>query len=118
MLPGMDIGELTRQVEHVSAVYASRFGIERDSNWQILKLQEEVGELTQAHLMRQGQARSKGLSRHDIETAFRAEVADVLSQVLLLAHHHGIDVVAEIERKWLIWRDVSPHPEDVLPHQR
>jgi NTP pyrophosphatase (non-canonical NTP hydrolase) len=114
----MDIGELTRQVEQVSAVYASRFGIERDSNWQILKLQEEVGELTQAHLMRQGQARGKGLSRHDIEAAFRAEVADVLSQVLLLAHHHGIDIVAEVERKWLIWRDASPDPEDVLPHQR
>ena len=27
-----------------------------------MKLHEEVGELTQAHLMRQGQARSKGLT--------------------------------------------------------
>jgi NTP pyrophosphatase (non-canonical NTP hydrolase) len=67
--------------------------------------------------MLQGQARSKGLSRDDIQAAFRAEVADVLSQVLLLAHHHSIDVVAEIERKWLVWRDVSPDPEDVLPHE-
>lgn len=32
---------------------------------------------------------------------FRAEVADVLSQVLLLALHHGIDVVEEVRRKWL-----------------
>ncbi len=113
----MDIGELTTQVEHISQLYASRFGIDRDANWQILKLGEEVGELTQAHLMREGQARANGLSRADIEAVFRAEVADVLSQVLLLAHHHRIDVVAEIERKWLIWRDVSPRPEDVLPHQ-
>jgi NTP pyrophosphatase (non-canonical NTP hydrolase) len=30
-------------------------------------------------------------------------VADVLSQVLLLAHHHGIDVVEEIRRKWFVW---------------
>lgn len=51
---GMDIRELTAQVEHISQIYASRVRITRDDNWQILKLQEEAGELTQAHLMRQG----------------------------------------------------------------
>src|SRR5665647_1231298 len=114
---GMDIREPTAQVEHISQIYASRFRITRDDNWQILKLQEEVGELTQAHLMRQGQARTKGLSRVEMDAGFREEVADVLSQVLLLAHHHGIDVVDEIQRKWLVWRDVSPRPTDVLPHE-
>jgi len=29
---GVDIRELTAQVEHISQVYATRFGIERDSN--------------------------------------------------------------------------------------
>jgi NTP pyrophosphatase (non-canonical NTP hydrolase) len=114
----VDIRELTAQVEHISEIYASRFGIQRDANWQVLKLQEEVGELTQAHLMRQGQARAKGLTAAEIDAVFRAEVADVLSQILLLAHHHRIDVVEEIEAKWLIWRDVSPRPEDVLPQHR
>ncbi|OLT11505.1 pyrophosphatase [Pseudonocardia sp. CNS-139] len=103
----MDLRELTAQVEHVSRAYAARFGITRDGNWQILKLHEEVGELTQVHLMRQGQARTKGLTGADIDAAFRAEVADVLGQVLLLAHHHGIDLVTEIERKWLARRDVA-----------
>ena len=106
----MDIRELTSQLEQISQVYASRFGIDRDSNWHILKLHEEVGELTQAHLMRQGQARSKGRSVAEIDTTFRAEVADVLSHVLLLARHHGIDVVDEIERKWFVWRDGVPDP--------
>jgi NTP pyrophosphatase (non-canonical NTP hydrolase) len=107
----VDIRELTAQVEYVSQGYASRFGIDRDSNWQILKLHEEVGELTQAHLMRQGQARSKGRSSAEIDASFRAEVADVLSHVLLLAHHHNIDIVGEVERKWLIWRDVPSGPD-------
>lgn len=40
-----------------------------------------------------------------------------LSQVLLLAHHHGIDVVDEVRRKWLVWSGVSPRPEDVEPHE-
>ncbi|AKU18118.1 MazG nucleotide pyrophosphohydrolase domain-containing protein [Luteipulveratus mongoliensis] len=113
----MDIRELTAQVEQISQTYASRFDITRDDNWQILKLHEEVGELTQAHLMRQGQARQKGLTPEAIDAAFREEVADVLSQVLLLAHHHRIDVEQAIADKWLIWKDVSPRPEDVLPHE-
>lgn len=100
----MDICELTAQLEHISQMYASRFEIVRDDNWQMLKLQEEVGELTQAHLMRQGQARTKGMTAEEVDAVFREEVADVLAQVLLLAHHHDIDVVDEVERKWLVWR--------------
>lgn len=116
----MDIKALTDQVEHISRIYASRFEIDRDDSWFmfILKLQEEVGELTQAHLIRTGQTRTKGLTADEIDEAFRSEVADVLAQTLLLAHHHGIDVEAEIERKWLVWRDASPQPEDVLTHER
>lgn len=37
---------------------------------------------------------------------FRSELADVLSQVLLLARHHGVDLEAEVERKWMPW-----HPD-------
>ena len=44
-----------------------------------------------------------------LEAAFRAEVADVLSQILLLAHHHGIDVVDEVDRKWLAHRSEKSH---------
>jgi NTP pyrophosphatase (non-canonical NTP hydrolase) len=106
----MDIDELTTLVEQVSHGYAARFGFTRDDDWFLLKLQEEVGELTQAHLMRCGQARSKGLDGDQLDAAFRAEVADVLSQVLVLAHHHGIDVVDEVRRKWLVFRDVPRQP--------
>ena len=30
-----------------------------------------------------------------------AQIADVLCQLLLTARHHGVDVAAEVERKWL-----------------
>ena len=43
----MNLARLTNEVEAVSQIYASRYGIERDATWFILKLQEEVGELTQ-----------------------------------------------------------------------
>jgi NTP pyrophosphatase (non-canonical NTP hydrolase) len=99
----MDVRELTAQVERVSQVYASQFGIDRDANWFVLKLQEEIGELTQAHLMLSGQARAKGKSAEEMQAMFRAEVADVLCHVLILAHHHQIDVVDEIRSKWLVY---------------
>ncbi|WP_416901514.1 pyrophosphatase [Micromonospora echinospora] len=99
----MDLSELTDQVETVSRNYARRHGITQDATWFLLKLQEEVGELTQAFLMRTGQARDKGLTEQEIDDRFRAELADVLCQVLVMARHHGVDLRSEVERKWLRW---------------
>lgn len=113
----MDVQELTAQVERVSAGYASRFGIVRDANWFIMKLQEEVGELTQAHLMLTGQARAKGRSAEEINAMFRAEVADVLCQVLILARHHDIDVVNEVRSKWLVFADNAQPRATALPSE-
>ncbi|MCI2417380.1 hypothetical protein MOQ72_08080 [Saccharopolyspora sp. K220] len=98
----MDLKELTEEVEAVSAVYAHRHGIERTPEWFVLKLQEEVGELTQAFLMSTGQARDKGKTLPELNADFRAEIADVLCQTLLLARHHGIDLEAAVADKWLI----------------
>ncbi|MEJ3656974.1 pyrophosphatase [Actinomycetes bacterium KLBMP 9759] len=74
----MDLGELTSRVDAVSRRYAAEFGFERNADWLLLKLHEEVGELTQAHLMRTGQARAKGTSQHDRDARFAAELADVV----------------------------------------
>ena len=97
----MNLTELTGALEAVSAEYATRWGFRRDGTWFLLKLQEEVGELTQAYLMQCGQARSKGLSADELQARFRAKLADVLGHVLLLAHFHGVDLAEEIDRKWL-----------------
>ena len=66
----MDITELTNAVEQISRGYAAAFGIVRDDNWFVLKLQEEVGELTQAHLM-QDQGPEQGRTRHCFQTGGR-----------------------------------------------
>ena len=97
----MDLRGLTSDVEAISERYAQAHDFVRDDAWFLLKLQEEVGELTQAYLMRTGQARDKGLSAAEIEAGFRAEFADVLCQLLLMAAHHGVDLEAEVDRKWL-----------------
>ncbi len=97
------IGELSEAVEQVSRGYAGKFGIERDSAWFLLKLHEELGELTQAFLAVTGQGRAKGRTPEELRRSLEDEVADVLAHVLLLARHHGIDAEAEVRRKWLTY---------------
>ena len=50
----INVARLTNEVVAVSQIYASRYGIERDATWFMLKLQDEVGEPTQAFLMLTG----------------------------------------------------------------
>jgi NTP pyrophosphatase (non-canonical NTP hydrolase) len=51
--------------------------------------------------MKTGQARDKGRSAVELDDDFRAEVADVLCQVLLLARHGGIDLEAAVAERSL-----------------
>lgn len=102
----MDIKTLTEEVEKVSLAYTEKFGIQRDADWFILKLQEELGELIQSYLMMIGQARKKNKSDQELMNEFRSEIADVFSHVLLLAKHHKIDLEKEVEDKWLVWTKV------------
>ncbi len=100
----MNIKDLTKEVEKISQIYSKRFNIERDGDWFILKLQEELGELIQSYLMMIKQGRHKGKSPEEIKDNFRKEVADVFSHVLLLAKFYDIDLEKEVEEKWLKWK--------------
>jgi len=99
----MDIADLQSEVESVSALYAQRHDITRTDDWLLLKLGEEVGELTQAYLARSGRARDKGRSGTQLDDDFGAELADVLAHVLLIAQRFGVDLQAEVDRKWLVF---------------
>ena len=116
------LADLTERVEAVSALYARKFGVERDADWFMLKLAEEVGELTQAFLAATGRTRPRaaapggsgapGVSSgaaggrvvpDDARAALADEVADVVAHVLLLARSQHVDVDAALRRKWLAW---------------
>lgn len=99
----MNVHKVTRQVKKVSDAYAKKFGIRRDSNWYILKLQEEMGELIQSYLMMTGKARQKDKTKDQITAEFRKEMADVFCHVLLMARHHKINLEKEVLEKWLVW---------------
>ncbi|TCR93456.1 pyrophosphatase [Rhizobium sp. BK376] len=91
---------LADKFETASWQYAAEHGIERDYDWFILKLQEEMGELSQIWNRAKGRGRRKGMSDADIATALADEAADVLGHILLFANSNGLDLNAAIERKW------------------
>ena len=100
----MDIHTLSEEVEEISKIYSEKYNIERDSDWFVFKLQEEIGELTQAYLMLRGRARMKGKNAEEIRKDFEGEVGDVLCHTLLLAKHFNIDLDKVIEEKWIQWK--------------
>ncbi|WP_081861627.1 MazG nucleotide pyrophosphohydrolase domain-containing protein [Cellulomonas sp. HZM] len=100
----MQIAAAQREIEVISRVYGRLFGVDRTDDWLVLKLHEEVGELTQAFLTRSGRTRDRGLSAQEADDAVRAELADVLAHVLLIAERMGVDLDAALEDKWFRYR--------------
>lgn len=99
-MPGhpLTIAEVTVAAADISDIYAEKYGVRRDDDWYLIKLQEELGELAQAHLRLSSRGRGEA-SEHD-----RAdEAADVLCQLLLYCRRFGIDADAAVRRKWLAW---------------
>ncbi|WP_320199066.1 MazG nucleotide pyrophosphohydrolase domain-containing protein [Agrobacterium sp. rho-13.3] len=94
------LSQLMLQFELASQKYARANDIERDPDWFLLKLQEEVGEVTQAWNRLSGRGRSKGKTPEEMRQDLADETADLLGHVLLLAHNSGLDIETSIKRKW------------------
>ena len=99
----LDLNALADRLEAISACYAASHGIDRSGDWFLLKVQEEMGEMTQAHLTKTGRSR-RAVSDGDAQLA--AETADVLCQLLLFARAAGVDLDAAVRDKWLTWEPV------------
>lgn len=91
---------LAGQFEEASKRYAATNGITRNEDWFILKLQEELGELTQVWMKLTDRGRKRGLSETELREALADETADLLGHILLFAQKNGIDLAPAITRKW------------------
>lgn len=94
------IDDLCHRFELASDDYARANGIDRDSEWFVLKLTEELGELVKAWNKLAGKGRTHGKSREALLQDLSDETADLLGHVLLFARANDIDLAAAIERKW------------------
>jgi len=99
----MELKHLIDQIEKVSQSYSKKFHIHRESNWFMLKLQEEVGELTQSYLAMSGRGRIKNKKPAQLKDEFEQELADVFCHVLLLAKSNTVDIEKAVEKKWFKW---------------
>ncbi|MFY0622318.1 MAG: hypothetical protein JXQ89_11540 [Pelagimonas sp.] len=89
------IAEMTQMSVRVAELYSQHFGAPRDARFALMKLSEEMGELTGAWLQLHGQSRGAA-NTQDLEN----ELADVLGFLLVLAHREGIDPAQALSRKW------------------
>lgn len=94
----MTLSALANDVRRISDIYAAEHGIERDRDWALLKLQEELGELTAEHLRMSGRARGAADPK-----ALADEAADVLGMLLIYCDRAGIDLERAMQDKWLHW---------------
>lgn len=94
----MRLTDLQGSVLRISDIYAREHGIDRSGDWAILKLQEELGELTAEHLRVSGRARGEADPK-----ALADEAADVLGMLLIYCDRAGIDLEQAMRDKWLHW---------------
>jgi len=104
----VDLASLADRLERISLGYAAREGIDRDDDWFLLKLMEELGELTQIQLARTGRSKDRGYDAAELDARLAEECADVLGHVLLFARRNGIDLDAAVDAKWLRWERIHP----------
>jgi NTP pyrophosphatase (non-canonical NTP hydrolase) len=94
----MNLKDLQADVLRISDIYAAEHDLDRDRDWALLKLQEELGELTAEHLRLTGRARGAPDSQ-----ALGDEAADVLGMLLIYCARADIDLEQAMQRKWLKW---------------
>lgn len=91
---------LAGRFEQASRDYAAANNIERTQEWFVLKMQEELGELTQIWMKWAGHGRPKGRSRDELHHDLSDETADLFGHILLFACQNNIDLSAAVKRKW------------------
>ncbi len=101
-MPPLTLSEVSEAAARISDIYAGKYAIDRDDDWFLLKLQEEMGELTQAHIRLSGRGRGSATEQDRAD-----EAADVLCMALLYCRRFGVDPDAAIRAKWLAWLETA-----------
>lgn len=109
-MPTSSLNALANRLEAISAAYAATYAIDRSGDWFLLKVHEEMGEMTQAWLTRTGRSRR---DKAEGAAQLSPEIADVLCQLLLFARAAGIDLDAAVREKWFRWEPVYGLPSEV-----
>ena len=102
----MDLKDIQNKVVRISDIHTKNYNVNRDDDWYVLKLQEEIGELTQIYLSKSSIGRKQGKVPEQLTLEFADELSNVIGQVLLIANHYNIDIEEALERKWFRYLDI------------
>ena len=99
----MELQNLIDKVDKVSAQYCRKFDIERNNEWFLLKIQEELGELVQAYLELNQKTRPRDNNKEQLKESFINELTDLMCLIMSMSKHNNIDLERTIQEKWLKW---------------
>jgi NTP pyrophosphatase (non-canonical NTP hydrolase) len=91
---------LADQFEAASLGYVAAHGLDRDADWFVLKMQEELGELTQVWNKLTGRGRRRDQTQDELRNDLADEAADLLGHILLFVRRNELDLAGAVERKW------------------
>lgn len=98
----MDFKTLQEKILAVELAYGKKFGIKIDEDYTLLKLYEEMGELSQAVLINRKKCRPEKYPSAEIaKVKLAEEMADVLGLLITNAKLLDIDLEQALEKKWL-----------------
>ena len=98
----MEFKEIQEKVVENAIAYGKKYNIEIDEDFALLKLYEEVGELSQAVLIHRKKSRpEKHVSEEESKKELAKELADVLGMLIVNAHLLGVDLEDAINKKWI-----------------
>ncbi len=98
----MEFKELQEQLFQIELAYGKKFGIEIDEDYTLLKLYEEMGELSQAILINRKKCRPEKYPGPEVaKEKLAEEMADVLGLLVTNAKLLDIDLEEALAKKWL-----------------
>jgi NTP pyrophosphatase (non-canonical NTP hydrolase) len=96
----MNLKEAALHCDKAWGQYAEKFKIRRYDEFYLLKMQEELGELSRAFLELRGSEKQRKISSDELKKKFAADIAVLVGNALILAHHFDVDLEATIKEKF------------------
>lgn len=96
----MELKKIEKKLNKVIKTYSQIYGIDLNSDYYMMKIQEELGELASAYLRLTGRARQKNKTEKELRLNLEEEIADVLAMTLLFSKKMNIDIEKALDKKW------------------
>jgi NTP pyrophosphatase (non-canonical NTP hydrolase) len=96
----MDLEEAARYCEAGWNAYAKAHNIERDDVFYLLKIQEELGELTRRFLELRKQESTS--NTESLREKFGGDCASLVGNALILSSHFGVDLERHLREKFAV----------------